>query len=434
MKKSKSIDMNITNELFNKIKSNKINYYIISNSDDYKEISSYDKVVLISEKDKKLKKKIKKVSIYKDFNDVYDDIPLNKLGFKKDDKNVFEDTYKKDMDDNGLLIVEFRKKKRIMFKLFFSIIFIIMIIMLAYSIKIIIDENNAKKFNDNYEKIISEKTNYVFIDINPSFVLKTKNDIVVDVACLNEDCISIYDKIDILNKNVNNSIENLYQVSRDNGFKTDGKISIKSTSEINVSSNKIDVDISYISESDKDKLLSDVKNNKDIISESNEKYYNHLLVELKKDKDYDKIYTCSFINEELECHFIMDAITPPLLNTKADILGDLTEYTFKRDKIIKIFNKFGIKNISSGTFGFSVYINNVGYSFTPQLEISNGMTNEHFTLRMIIYKEIKNTTYENVDGFQIPHYEHGYDYINIEDIDLLNPSRSLNKMVKYRMS
>ena len=433
MEKGKNFELKINNDDFIKIKKDKINYYLIPNGDAYNEICSSSKIILINDNNKKFKKKVKKISVYKSFDGLYEDIKIKRLGYKTNDKKEFEDKYKTDMEDNGLIVIQFKKKKRILFKLCFSILIIIMILLLIASLKNMIDNNNAKKFYSVYQEYKADKVDYVFVEINPSFVLKVKDDKVLDVACLNEDCIKIYDKVDIVGKNTSESIEELYYVSKDNGFSPDGGISIKSTG-VDVVSDKIKIDMSYISEQDKDILVKDILNNDTMVDDNNKDYYNKLWNELKKDKDYDNVYTCSMKEDELACYFIMDAITPPLLDIRADALGDLTEYTLKRNKMVNVLDKFGIKNSPSNIFGLSVYIDNTEYSFTPQLEISNGTTNEKFTLRMIFYKQIKNITYENVDGFQIPRYEFGYDYIKIEDINLLNPSKSINKLIKYRMN
>lgn len=430
--KQKSVhQMKIDDRSFKKVKENKKSVIVTLNDEKKDNIRLGDKMLFINSKNKKLKKKIKKLYNFKSFEELYKAIDIKKLGYKKKDnyKEIEDEYSKNDIKEHGLLAIEVKRKKRILFKIFFTLVTIVALVLVISTVRGKINDYKAKKVNEKISELSKEKIDYAFIEINPSFVLSIRDNKVLDVACLNDDCISFYNEIEVIGKTADESIGYLYDLAKNKGFDTTNGVSVKTTGNLNISKNKDYVRVEYIGETTKNELLNEVKNNEDIKNDSNDEYYNNLWEELKKDPDYGEVYDCKMNNDELECYFIMDAITPPLI----DFNEGFVDYFDKRSKVINVLTKFGVERCNNTDIAFCVYIGGLDFSFTSQFSISNGNTNENYMLRMILLRQIKKTTYENVDGFQIPHYEMGFDYIFLKDINLLKPDESLNKMVKYRV-
>lgn len=97
------------------------------------------------------------------------------------------------IDFGGLL----NEKKKIVI----VILLVIMIPLVSYlGYNIIsdkIDKSKSEKIGTAVSEIAKEKVDYVFVDINPSFMLTIKENMVNEVTCLNEDCNRVYDYIDV---------------------------------------------------------------------------------------------------------------------------------------------------------------------------------------------------------------------------------------------
>ena len=98
-------------------------------------------------------------------------------------------------------------KKHIFRKILLVILIIALLLFIISMINNFITNIKINKFRDNISSIEKEKINYVFIEINPSLVLTMKDGKVSDVACLNDDCIEIYDEIDVKGKSIDDALE-----------------------------------------------------------------------------------------------------------------------------------------------------------------------------------------------------------------------------------
>lgn len=234
-------------------------------------------------------------------------------------------------------------------KLFLIIILVFLIPLLSFFgyrfISNKIEDIKAEKFYNNISEIAEERTNYVFVEINPSFVLTVKGSKVSDVACLNDDCVSIYNDIDVKGKNLNDSIDNLYNTSKEKGFDISNGVKVKTSDNVNIES-KDYITIEYIDTTKEKELLNEVKNNEEIKNVSNDDYYSKLWEELKKDSDYGEVYTCNLNDsKELECYIKEDfvVIDKDLLEMK-DMVEIITNYPKaipRLEKIERVLKKFG---------------------------------------------------------------------------------------------
>ena len=262
---------------------------------------------------------------------------------------------------------ELEKKKGKVKKIFLIILLIIFIpIILFFGYRFInnkLEDINTKKMNNVINEISKDRIDYVFIEINPSFVLTIKENEVNDIACLNDDCVSIYNDIDVKGKSIGDSIDSLYNLAKEKGFDTSKGVKVKTTISLNFE-NKDYISVEFIDETSKQELLSNIKNNEEIKNKSNVGYYTKLWEELKKDKDYDKVYACNMDNNELKCYIILQTG----INTDSDYnVEDDTGFNFLQsiltDSTNKIFNtlkKFGF-NVKDD----KVIINGIEFGYTP---------------------------------------------------------------------
>lgn len=419
MSKKQIYKIKLNDEEFKKVKKNKQSIILRLNDDENQKIKVKDKIVLINSKNKKLKKKVKLVNKYSSVREVFDNNQKKKLGYKRKEEISFEDIEKafskNDLKKYGLLAIGVKSKKHIFRKVLLGILILLVLLFSYRFVGNKFDEINAKRFNKAINEIAKDKTDYVFVEINPSFLLTIKDNKVSDIACLNDDCISFYKEIDIKGKSIIESIDNLYNLAKSKGFDTSNGIKIKTTIEIDVK-DKDYITVELINEADKNKLLNNVKNNEKVKNNSNDNYYTELWNRLKKDSDYDKVYTCNINNDELECYFIMESITTDPKTTS------LVSYEKKSNNIANTFDKFNIRhnydfnNVLINGEIWNVYIGNqkfdlsdsIGYS----LILDEGEVGK--TEKMVLI----------VSGDESD-YQH---FLSLKYLNLVNPTSSLNKI------
>lgn len=327
---------------------------------------------------------------------------------------------KKEKNVNSGNIKEEKKKKHIFRKILLGILILVLLVVGFFFIKKQLNDIEVKKISNRVSELAKERTDYVFIEINPSFVLTIKENKVNDVACLNDDCVNIYNELDVKNKSIGESIELIYDLVKNKGFDTSHGIKIKTTITLDIEDLDY-ISIEYIDENTKNDLLSNLKNNENIKDVNNDDYYTKLWSELKKDKDYDKYYTCSMDNKELECHIIVEPITPPKLKM-SEPPKDISQYINTRDILSRIFKKFGIRTEKNDILGLDVYINNNCYSYSPNYEATSGE----------IINDVDMTTTKDYIMVLIKHDEYNNtELVYIKDINLLNITSSLNNSIKW---
>ena len=308
------------------------------------------------------------------------------------------------------------------------ILLIIVIIIIGIVTYFMISYNNYKKELENINIVndaVEEYNNlesYVFVDINPSLVLTIINNNINNVTCLNEDCNSFYSELDIIGNDINASIDEIYNKSVENGFDVND-VNIKSNSVINISLDYVNVE--YIDKSLEKELLNSANIN---VTNENDELWN----KIKEDSDYDKIYTCNMVNDELACFFIMDAIDTDIDNDSDYNANSEEEYNIftsifqgYQNNVANTFSKFNIEVINN-----NVIINNIEFDIVP-LFTYNNTPYENVLVGEIIeplpsevcslgYAEYRNGKCE---------VENGVYLIPLENFNLLNPSNIDNMLV-----
>lgn len=322
-----------------------------------------------------------------------------------------------------------RRKK----KVFIIIILIVSIpLLLFFGYRFIsnkIDEANTKKFSGIINEVSKERTDYVFVEINPSFVLTIRDNKVSDVACLNDDCISIYNNIDVKGKNLNDSIDNIYNTSKEKGFDTSNGVKVKTSDNVSIKS-KDYITIEYIDATKEKELLNEVKNNEEIKNVSNDDYYSKLWEELKKDPNYDDVYTCNMNDsKELECYIILETG----INKDSDYNMDTPEKYNLIQKIFtnstnKIFNT--LKKFNFDVRDYNVYINGIEFGYVPLFTFNSTPYRNALSAKKIDILD------NGVCDYGCAQYENGICQVNdgvyiipLEKVNLVNPTSAANNII-----
>lgn len=333
--------INVNKKEFQNIKKDKQTIIIRLNNDDVKNIKANTRVIVKSKIDSYIKK-VKEVKVYKTLDELVTNADKRKLGYRKNanpNYNELVSDIKEDIEEYGLVSIEFKKKTHIFRNIMSVLLGIILLFTLYMFSKSIFNKLNVKKMQKGIEVVSKEKTSHIFIDINPSLVLETKDDKVIDLACLNNDCLTIYDSLDIKGKNLIDSIDFIYNKSSENGFDVTNGVRIRSTDRLNIDI-KDYMKVEYITRDKEVELLDRVINNESIKNIDNQNYYTNLWNKLKKDSDYGKVYECEMNDNKLSCYFKKDFF---VLNPNEMSIAEIMRiYATFNSTLTKVFDKFGI--------------------------------------------------------------------------------------------
>ncbi len=380
---------------YKNIKKGKQRAVLQLNNDTNKMIHKKDKILLINGR-KKIKGQVKKVSKLEKFEPDYN----KKLFGNSSYENLIKKFKKEDIEKYGLIIIEFQKKKHIVRNLLLGILGLIVLFMCYQFITYKLDEINTKKINKTINQMNQEKISYVFVEINPSLVMTIKNNEIRDIACLNDDCMNLYNNLDLKGKNLNESLETIYRVSKENGYDVSNGVKVRTTESLNIEKKNY-ITVEYIDSTKERELLNTVKNNQDIKNIDNQSYYSKLWEELKKDKDYDDIYTCSMDeNQELECHIILETG----IHNESDLDWDTyEEFSFLQNLLkktaIRVLNT--LKKFNFDVRDYNVYVNDIKFHYVP-LFTDNGVP-----YRNVLSAEIIETFDPEICDMGILNYEDG---------------------------
>lgn len=235
---------------------------------------------------------------------------------------------------------ELKNKKRIVI----VIIFIIILIFLPFISISIINNNNKKQVNEfknNIELIKKEAVSYAIIEINPKTILEIIDNKVVNKRCLNKDCEIIFNNIDVLNKNILEVIELLYNTSKDHGINVSNGVKVSITDDkmrdeiINLGY----INYNFVSSNDIKQYLSEEEMKK--IKSDNEEIFKML----QKDSDYGKLFICNN-NDQISC-YITDEFENEISNANS-----MSQFFVTSPKLVRLFDKFNIEYDYSDNYGF----------------------------------------------------------------------------------
>ena len=350
MSKKKILKINVSKQEFKRIKKGKQTIIVrLNNDEEIQNIKNKDKIVIQGKIDR-FKKQVKEIHVYSTLEELINNIENKNLGYKKkvtlNYDNLTKDYNNEDIKKYGFLVIELKRKKYILRKMLLGVLIVVLLFFGYCFINDKLKEIEAKRFYNSMNKLSKDRTDYVFVEINPSFVLTVKDNKVSDVACLNDDCISIYNDIDVNGKNINDSIDTIYDVSKEKGFDTSNGVKVKTSNNVNIET-KDYIIIERIDVNKEKELLKEIKNNEDIKNISNDDYYTNLWNELKKDSDYDNVYSCHMNVNELECYIKDDfIIAEKEINGIDDSIAAYPKIQSRLERIEQVFKKFKI-NVST---------------------------------------------------------------------------------------
>lgn len=336
----KEIKLDLEN--FKNIKKKKKCIYV-TNDNITNHINSNDKVLLITE-NKSQKRTVKRTYEAKNITELKE-----KLGKK------VKYLYPNNIDNNNLVYaIEFKRKINIFIMILLGILLVIFMLLMLNLIKIKISNYNTNKLIEEINTVKENEISYVFVEINPKIVLELEGDKVINKSCLNEDCITTFNDLNLENKNINETIDILYNKAKDSGFDT-SNVTISSA---NPSIEEKVANIEYstyqnINKEEEKELMNEVIDNTSISNSDNKLNYNEGLLEVyKSDSAYGSIYTCSIENNDLACYIAEDFYQELSRDTIS-----LNEMLLQFDKVIDfmaLLDKFNIQYTTSGIEGAGV--------------------------------------------------------------------------------
>ncbi len=305
-------------------------------------IHSEDQVIVATDAKEK---KVKVLNIYQAEN-------LEKLKSKLKKKAKY--IYPKDLEEKNedIYAVEFKSSFKIIRKLLLILLLAILLFLGINCIKIKMKEAQTNRALKEINQVKTNEISYVFIEINPKIVIEFKGNKAVNYACLNEDCMTVFDNMELVDKELEQVVDTLYQKAKDKGIDVTKGVNVSSINEKIKEKVKNIEYVTYIKieREEEQKLINEVINHKEIINSSHKKSYNEELLEAyQKDKDYGKTYTCNINHDELSC-YITDQFYDKLgkdYNSLSDVLLQIDEIV----NLMAVFDKFGIKYTTTGIEG-----------------------------------------------------------------------------------
>lgn len=410
----------VQDELFKKIKKQRAKSIILLKNDENSKIVVKDKLELVNSKDKKIKRKVKKIVDIENVN------VLNKkdkkiLGYKKKEEVTVENS-KKDVDKYGLIKVDFYRKMKLFTKIILGVLALILLVIIISFVSNKIKDIKSEKVAKEISEMASEKIDYMFVDINPSFAFTVKDNKLLKMACRNEDCVNIEKDLDVTGKNITDAIDYLFNFSKEKGYDTKDGVTIKTTGKIDIDTKKLDyVKIYFIQEKEKDEMLKEVINNDEIKQFDNNSYYEKLWDTLKKDSDYGKIYDCEMNDGKLSCYMKKEIFNHSNEESWANAIRVYSNFT---STVTRIFDKFGVSYeleeiIPNLVSDMDFIIENNGY----KLRFNCDVDGECSTLLVNDNGTYHNRGENNQDGGEIYYFNL---YKAAASLDLLNPQDILN--------
>ncbi len=388
-------NMLVNDDEYIRIKSKKQKMVVRLNDANNQLIKEGDKLAIINIRYKKeLVAKVKKITRYRMMEEISANVKKKKLGLNKND--VINDTTlgftAPEVKIFGATGIEFKVQNFILKKIFTSILTVVVlaVILLSTVIALLLINDNSVK--TGMKNVKNTKIDYMIVDMVPSYILTIVDGKVKEYGCLNKECSSINKNILVTGKTPNDAIDYLYKFTEELKFDMTKGFKVRLTNKYDINLDKYqNSSLEYIDNTTKNRLLSTLKSDSKILQQNNGEYYKSLLKAIKSDFDYGKVYECKSFDNSLECYFLPDKIeiTDMSISKPLDSVQTLINYY----SIYRVLNKFNIKTKINKNLELSVDLDGHIYNFNPKYE----------DLKMILLYKEKN------------------EYINIIDINLINP-------------
>lgn len=313
-----------------------------------------------------------------------------------------------------------KSKKKMLKKIIIGLLILLIIFLSLFFTNKLITKKNDDKIKKSIDSFIEEKTDYVFLEINPKLLLIVQDGKVNNVYCMNHDCKNFYDDIHVKNLDIIEAVNQIYLLANEKKFDTSKGVKIQSTTYLPLENYDYDfIKIEYIKEEQEKQLLTEVIDYNSNDKQSNGDDYDNLLKKLETDNDYDKFYRCKNDNNKLSCYFIMDSIKTGFNLESIDII-DIDSLFSNKNDVLRILKKFNF-NISKDF----VKINNTDYRY------SISYTHNNTKYGNILYREITEKLSDELCEYVSDSncsLTTGIEFIKLSDINLLNPVISNDKI------
>lgn len=327
MKKNLEI-INIDDETFKRAKKNKLTIYVSEINEVLDRVKEKDKVILKNDtSNKSIVKKIKRIS----------------------SKNV---------EGKNLIYVEFKKKKKIIRKILLVLIIILIgLLMYLFSMNLLTKYNNDR-LQEKIKRITDEIT-YVVIEINPKIILELKDGKVINSGCLNDDCLTVFDNLDLKDISIKQATEKLYNRAKEKNIDVSNGVSLSSY-DSNIEEEVKDLNYVQYKVIDKKQIKEEIKkviNNSEIKEQKNQNKINDDILKIyKKDKHYGNLYECKIVDGELECYITKSFAER--LSDEGDSIEEIMRNISDMRSLEVIFDKFEFDYEKGGIEGLNQSIIN----------------------------------------------------------------------------
>jgi len=347
MKKSLK-GVKVDGEIFKRIKKNKSVIYVSQVNETLEKLQEKEKIVLQLEgSNKKIVRKIKtkyQVQNYEELKDT--------LGKKS------ENLYPKSTQKENLIAIELKTKPKIISKIFLIILTFLIIAFSYFFLSNTLMKYNNNKLKKEIGKVNSEIT-YAIIEINPKIILELKNGKVINTGCLNDDCLLVFNDIDLNDLSLKEATEKLYNKAKDENIDVSNGVSVSSSNE--KVENEVDeleyVKYKKIDRTEEKEEIKKVIDNDDIKEEKNEnKISNDILSAYKKDKDYGNLYKCEIADSSPVC-YITESFAKKL-SSKNESIEEFMNALKQMRNLENILDKFEFDYEQGGVEGLKQMIVN----------------------------------------------------------------------------
>lgn len=183
--------------------------------------------------------------------------------------------------------------------------------------------------------------------------------------------------------------------------------------------------------------IADIQKNKD----TNDNYYNDLWKELKKDSDYGKDYDCSMNNDKLDCYLTDSTITAPSNNIERkdwynNLLNTMTKFNVEYEDTDELYllindNKYQYyEELKETGAEYTICDGDTTVQYTEGMDSSDWLTqlkeaDSNGTLGGCRQVNGDGETIHDLDNVFARYTDTGIEYINMKDLNLVDPSSSV---------
>lgn len=426
-------EIDVSSKEFKELKRDKVTTLFREGPMEMYEVERGDKVLIVDEETGKTKtRKVKRVKWAETVRECAEGISRSRLGLKWNEPRCARNlgAYLKAcyVVTDGVVLIDFKRK--FTFKRFMKYTFLIILLSITFiSLRNVLINLNDDIVNERITRLTDMKQTYAFLNTDPPIVLTLRGDHIADVGCFDEECLDLEIEFFIIDKNFSDGIRFIFENARYLGLFSYKGITIEAYENIVMDEELDYITMKHITKDEVEERLKKVKRHATLVSSEYDGLVDDLWDELKKDYQYDKVYSCHKEDENLECHFRKEFLWPfesPLDDNK--YVRNMRSLLLNRHyQIMNTLDKFNIPHTFDkkewyGEVNNQILINDVRYKY--ELEYDYGQ--EHYkNVCSYSYRDTRkcNTSSGTCD------FEYTQKIFSLLDLDLLNPGSILDELL-----